>query len=159
MSPRRITHHGKVFTVAEANATLPLVRAITGDLAGLSQEVSERRRRLAFLLEGHDPESSDPYREELVQIQQELDKDSRRLQDYVRELRSLGVEPTSGPDGLVDFPTVIQGRKAYLCWKLGEPEVLYWHEADAGFAQRRRLPAEALAEKGLSGAEREAAGR
>jgi hypothetical protein len=138
---RRRSLGRKSFTIEEANAALPLVRAIVTDLAGLSRDVIERRRRLSMLLDGHDPESNDPYREELVQIQEELGKDSRRLQEYVQELRDLGVEPVSGPDGLVDFPAVIDGRKVYLCWKLGEPEVLHWHDVDAGFRQRQPLAA------------------
>ncbi len=81
----------------------------------------------------------DPYRAELVQIEEELEKDARRLRDYVEELRELGAEPKNGIEGLVDFPTIIDGRVVYLCWKLDEPEVLYWHELDAGFAGRRRL--------------------
>jgi hypothetical protein len=54
------------------------------------------------------------------------------------ELRQLGVE-AKGHDGLVDFPTIVDGRRAFLCWKLGEAEVSYWHELDAGFAGRQPL--------------------
>lgn len=132
----------KSFTVHEANAMLPLVRAIVSDLASLSQEVSERRERLSLLLGGRQGDSHDPYHEELVQIEEELENDSRRLQEYVGELRQLGVEPKAS--GLVDFPAVLDGRKVYLCWQLGEPEVLYWHELDAGFRGRQPLTAEAL---------------
>jgi len=131
----------RLFTVEEANAALPLVRAIVADLAGLSREVIDRRRRLSLLLDGRAADSGDPYREELVQIVEELDKDSRRLREYAEELRALGVEPTSGPEGLVDFPAVVDGRKVRLCWKLGEPEVCHWHEVDAGFRERRPLAA------------------
>jgi hypothetical protein len=130
----------KTFTVQEANATLPLVRAIVADLSNLSREVAERRERLSLLLGGHRLGLNDPYHEELLQIQEELDKDSRRLQEYVEELRGLGVEPKT--EGLVDFPTVLDGRKAYLCWKLGEGEVRHWHETDAGFHDRRPLTAD-----------------
>lgn len=138
---RRRTRARVVFTIEEANAALPLVRAIVTDLAGLSREVIERRRRLSTLLDRGARDAGDPYREELAQIAEELKKDSRRLQQYVAELRELGVEPTSGPEGLVDFPAIIDGRGVFLCWKLGEPEVLYWHEMDAGFRERQPLAA------------------
>jgi hypothetical protein len=140
----------RVFTIEEANAALPLVRAIVTDLAGLSREVIERRRRLSLLMDGRPPNGGDPYREELVQIEEELEKDNRRLRGYVEELRDLGVEPTSGPEGLVDFPAIIDGRKVYLCWKVGEPEVLHWHERDAGFRERQPLVQGSLAGEGLS---------
>lgn len=134
----------KLFTVEQANATLPLVRAIVRDLAALSSEVIERRQRLTVLLAGRQ-RGSDVYGEELAQIEEELEKDSHRLQEYVEELRQLGVEPKNGPMGLVDFPSMMDGRVVYLCWKLDEPEVLYWHELDAGFRGRQPLAAGSVA--------------
>jgi hypothetical protein len=41
--------------------------------------------------------------------------------------------------GLVDFRTMRDGRAVYLCWRLGEDAIRYWHELDAGFAGRRPL--------------------
>ena len=120
---------------------LPLVRAITQDLANLSRDVIDRRERLAHLLAGRELNRDDPYSSELVQVEDELRRDVERLQGYVAELRELGVEPKSGEEGLVDFPAAIDGRTVYLCWRLGEPEVLYWHEIDGGFQGRRRLTA------------------
>jgi len=135
----------RLFTVEEANATLPLVRAIVSDLAALSQEVIERRQRLAHLTTGRSRDRDDPYTEEVVQIEEELEKDTRRLEEYVQELRQIGVEPKSGPEGLIDFPAMIDGRLAFLCWKLGEPEILYWHTLDGGYAGRQPLVAETAA--------------
>ena len=120
---------------------LPLVRAIVTDLARLAREVVDRRQRLAHLTSGRDTEPGDPYADELAHIQKELEKESARLQEYVDELRQLGVEPKSAPDGLVDFPSLIDGQLVYLCWKLGEPEVLYWHHLEDGFAGRQPLTA------------------
>lgn len=136
----------KLFTVDQANAALPLVRAIAKDLAELSREVIERRDRLAMLQAGRSRQGQDVYSEELTHVQQELEHDAARLQEYVDELRALGVEPKGGPEGLVDFPSLMDGRIVYLCWKLGEPEVLHWHELDAGFAGRQPLTAGSLAD-------------
>ena len=104
--------------------SLPLVRAITTDLVRLSREVIDRRERLALLSAGRKSTAKDPYREELAQIEEELDKDSERLQAYVDELRELGVEPKNGPEGLVDFPchdgradrvSVLEARRSPKC--------------------------------------------
>ncbi len=130
----------KIFTLEQANATLPLVRAIVRDLADLSRDVLERRERLAFLLAGREGDAKDLYRDELSQVEQELHKDNDRLRDYVRELQELGVEPKNGPEGLVDFRCLMDGRVVYLCWKYGEPEIRFWHELEAGFAGRQKLP-------------------
>ncbi len=136
----------KLFTIEEANASLPLVRAIVEDLARLSRDVLERRERLAAVpgnhaREGNEREGRDPYSEEMAQIQEELERDTEELKGYIDELRSLGVEPKNGLEGLVDFPALLDGRVVYLCWKLGEAEVLHWHELDAGFAGRHPLTA------------------
>jgi hypothetical protein len=41
--------------------------------------------------------------------------------------------------GLIDFPALASGRQIWLCWRLGEGDVEWWHELDEGFAGRRRL--------------------
>jgi hypothetical protein len=144
----------KLFTVEEANAMLPLVRAIATDLANLSREVIERRERLTALLANRKPQAAnDPYSEELTHIEEELSKDAAHLHEYVDELRALGVEPKNGPEGLVDFPSMMDGRVVYLCWKLGESEVLHWHELDAGYQGRQSLFVESATGDAASGAD------
>jgi hypothetical protein len=131
----------RIFTIEEANAMLPLVRAITGDIVKLSIELLERRQRFAALANGRGPRDADFYSEEVAQVEREMEKDTEKLQEYLNELHSLGVEPKSGPEGLVDFPAMLDGRLVFLCWKHDEPEVLHWHDIDAGFAGRQPLTA------------------
>jgi hypothetical protein len=133
------------FSIEEANAMLPLIRAIVADLTELSRELTERRRRLSFLLAGRNPNDHDLYHEELIQVEQESEKDTRRLHDYREELRVLGVESGNGPEGFVHFPAFLDGSKISLCWKLGESELLFWHESHAGCTQRHFLTAETIA--------------
>ena len=64
----------------------------------------------------------------LARVQELLE----RIQEWELELRDIAT-------GLVDFPAVIEGGDAYLCWRLGEPEVAHWHSADDGFSGRRPL--------------------
>jgi hypothetical protein len=135
----------RVFTIEQANAMLPLVRAICTDLAALAREVMERRHRLALLTAGRELKPGDVYGEELAQVEADLEKDTQRLQGYIDELTELGVEAKGVLDGLVDFPSLMDGRIVYLCWRLGEPEVLHWHELDAGFAGRQPLTADSVA--------------
>jgi hypothetical protein len=141
----------RTFSVREANASLPLIRAIVGDLVRLASDVMDRRQRLSALASRRKHQTGDPYGEEVTQIEEELDKDTLQLQEYVEELRQVGVEPKSATEGLVDFPAMIEGRPAYLCWKLGEPEVLYWHELEAGFLGRQPLTVGSGASEGFGG--------
>jgi hypothetical protein len=130
----------RTFTVLEANAALPLVRAIAADLVRVAREVSDRSERLSVLLGGRrPPQGGDPYADELAQVASELGRDRQRLREYADELIELGLEPRSAIEGLVHFPTVVDGRVVHLCWKLGEPEVLFWHEVDGNFDNRRPL--------------------
>jgi len=131
----------KIFTVEEANARLPLVRAIVGDMVELARGIIERQERLQQLAQGSSGDSSSLYQAELEQFKQELERDSERLQGYLDELLELGIEPKGPAEGLVDFPAMIDGRLAYLCWKYDEPEILFWHELDAGFRGRQPLTA------------------
>jgi hypothetical protein len=135
----------KSFTVEQANALLPLVRAITADIVELSGNMVDRRRRLNLLRADRRGDAHDIYSEELAQVDRDLEADRKRLFEFAAELRELGVELKDAVGGLVDFPTMIDGRPAYLCWKVGEPDVAHWHECDAGFAGRKPLaPAEVV---------------
>jgi len=129
----------KTFTVDQANAMLPLVRAITRDLVSLSSNVVDQRRALSQLLAGREMDSDNPYHSELEEVQRQLDQDKARLQEYVVELKQLGIVPKDGLEGLVDFPALMNGRLVYLCWKLGEPEITHWHEIDSNYSGRQSL--------------------
>src|ERR1051325_9492177 len=50
--------------------------------------------------------------------------------------------------GLVDFPALHRGKEVYLCWRLGEPDIAFWHPVDAGFAGRREIDGEFIRECG-----------
>ncbi len=131
----------KFFTVAEANASLPLIRAIVRDITQLAQELRDRHDRLSRVLPPEQKPSIGPaYQEELERVRADFERDQERMQEYVLELKKLGVELKDYFTGLVDFPCKMQGREVYLCWRLGEPEIAHWHELDAGFAGRKQLP-------------------
>ena len=116
----------KIFTVEEANKTLPLVKAIVSDIVQLFNDVHERRNRLNRIRQkpvSTDRPEDNPYEEEVLQIQKELEADIDRLDSFVDELNQLGIELKDPVKGLVDFFTIINGKEAYLCWKLGEEEI------------------------------------
>lgn len=138
--------HRKLFTVEQANAMLPLVKAIVADLSRLYTDLVDRQQRLAHLGAGRERSAGDVYGDELAQIERDLEKDKRQLREYVSELNALGVECKDPAQGLIDFPSDMDGRVVYLCWRLGEPEVLFWHELEAGFSGRQSLTADAAAE-------------
>src|SRR5262249_20715390 len=62
-----------------------------------------------------------------------------RLRELMEEIEELGCLVKDLDIGLVDFPCRLGGREFYLCWKLGEPRIQFWHSMDEGFAGRKPL--------------------
>jgi hypothetical protein len=123
------------FTVEQANKTLPLVRRIVEDVVDQHRRWRDTILELDLASQAGEPEES-PRVEELVRQARDL---SRELDGYQRELRDIGVQLKDPRLGLVDFPSEIGGRTVLLCWRLGEPEVQFWHEVNAGYAGRQPL--------------------
>ncbi len=139
--PNPVQEKRKFFSVEEANRTLPLVKQIVSDVVRQWEKVRELEQRLSVVTRRNARQrSGDVYDEEVAQSEAEMDEEKEKLGSYVKELEDLGVE-LKGPDGLCDFPSLMDGREVCLCWRLGEPEVAYWHEVRAGFAGRKPLAA------------------
>ncbi len=113
------------FTLEQANKTLPLVSRIVDDIV----KAHETATSLQATIEASSQNSKDQQRTET-----ELEKTLYRLQDLVDELSNVGCELKDYQTGLVDFIGRHQGRDVYLCWKLGEGKIGYWHEMQTGFA-------------------------
>ena len=62
------------------------------------------------------------------------------VQALLEHMQSLGVVLRDLDAGLVDFPTVRDGQPAWLCWRLDDPELAFWHTTGEGYASRRPLP-------------------
>jgi hypothetical protein len=124
----------KLFTVEEANALLPSVRDIL-------QNIQRSRRRLAA------------YRPQAQQAAEGAEQGgggmegggryARIITDFtaeMSELEALGVQLKDFDRGLVDFPSLREGRVVLLCWQLGEGDELeWWHDMDTGFGGRTPL--------------------
>jgi len=62
-----------------------------------------------------------------------------RISDSVEAIQEMGVLVKDLDIGLCDFPFQMNGRVVYLCWKLGEPEIRFWHEVEDGYTGRQPL--------------------
>jgi hypothetical protein len=143
-SPAPADARRKYFSVEEANKALPLVKAIVGDIVKQFQVVNDLAQRLAAVSgEQRRRKVDDMHSEELAHSRAELDTEEAKLVTFIDELTALGVELKGPSDGLCDFPSIRDGREVYLCWRLGEPEVLHWHELHTGVAGRKPLGATA----------------
>ena len=119
----------KIFSVDEANALLPYLAPALVELREKFEEATEIRVLVARAASTNGwSEKRDRWARTLARVAELLE----RLQGWEVELKDIST-------GLVDFPTTMQGRDAYLCWRLGEPEVHYWHFKEDGFGGRRPL--------------------
>jgi len=124
----------KLFTIQEANALLPSVRTIVGNIQQAHRNVlryAEGVKQAAEAAEkgGGGISSGLAYAKALTELTGRL-----------AELETLGVQLKDFERGLVDFPSLREGRVVLLCWQMGEGDELeWWHDVDAGFAGRTPL--------------------
>jgi hypothetical protein len=130
----------KQFTVEQANATLPLVRRIVEDV--VAQHRLWHEKLLEIDLVAASGRASDA--ELADRLAREAQAIAREIETFRRELVALGILLKDARLGLIDFASTIGDRPVLLCWRLGEPEVQFWHEPEAGFAGRQPLVPESV---------------
>jgi hypothetical protein len=113
----------KLFTVDEANCALILVRRIVIDIL-------DDYGRLTDLQETIESAQQSGEYDRAQRAQNQLVEAVERIQDYVEELDEVGVDLKDWTLGVVDFPSMADGREVALCWQAGESEVAHWHEVD-----------------------------
>ena len=124
----------RVYTPAEARALLPSVRAILIQLA-LERRAADTAHAA---LHGHLTAGPGvpPRRERLEAETAERRERARMLLEH---LEGLGIVVRDLTTGLVDFPTERDGQPAWLCWRLDDAELGWWHTTREGYASRRPL--------------------
>lgn len=129
----------RIFSLREAEAMLPLVRPIVGDLLGAYprwQELVARYEVLTGPLKAGDQEPA-----ELVEVRAAVAREAETINGYLQELERLGCLFKGFDAGLVDFYALREDRLVFLCWKHGEDHITHWHEVDAGVAGRQPVDA------------------
>jgi|SRR6516225_3481126 hypothetical protein len=99
----------------------------------LNQELAQAAARIMVL------GGSIPSHQELAKKRAESLRLIAQLQQAIDKIQETGCVVKDVDEGLVDFPSLRQGREVYLCWKLGEERIAYWHGMEEGFAGRKPL--------------------
>lgn len=124
----------KIFTVEEANALLPEVRIIAAKIQRAHRKLSQFREQAKEAAKAAE-QGGGGMANGVVYATILSD-----LTTQMAELEALGVQLKDFERGLVDFPSLRDGRVVLLCWQLGEGDELeWWHDVDAGFAGRTPL--------------------
>ncbi|MFN3168746.1 MAG: DUF2203 domain-containing protein [Phycisphaeraceae bacterium] len=122
----------KTFCVDEANRALPFISRVISDIVDLHEQIVLCRRTLERIEMGLHGGEATAY-------EAEYRRSMNRLRELVRELDLVGVDLLDFERGLISFPTIHDGREAALSWQLGEQEVEYWHEPEAGVEAREPI--------------------
>ena len=62
-----------------------------------------------------------------------------KYNDLMHRIEGMGCEVKGIREGLVDFPSLREGREVYLCWRMPEKEILFWHDLNTGFSGRKPI--------------------
>lgn len=132
----------KTFTVEEANILLPQVKVLIEQLQGIQRSITKTNQQLDELVgklaagNGYPIQSLKQQIEALTKHQLQL---IEGFESAFNQLQGLGCWLKDLSEGLVDFYGLRQGELIFLCWKLGEERIRFWHPLDTGYAGRQPL--------------------
>ena len=135
----------KRFTLAEAQSLVPTVdrllrEALTlkedyDEAEGAIQAFTERVMMMGGLFADREQALANRQRREVV---------AAALRRVLEQIQETGCLVKDLETGLIDFPTKYRGNEVYLCWKLGETSIEYWHGVEEGFRGRKAIDQEFL---------------
>ena len=136
----------RYFTLDQAHRTLPHVedtirRAI--DLKAEYESAEEELRELTRRVMASGGMMVD--REHVGNLRHTRDESVSKLKTAIETVQELGCVVKDLDIGLLDFPTLYKGQEVYLCWRLGEASIEFWHGVDEGFRGRKPIDSEFLA--------------
>ena len=130
----------RYFTLQEAESLIPMVKecleaaisakAMVGEIDSEMQELSAR----ICMLGGIEVDPDGIARRKLERISL-----VHSIEESVNDIQSSGCLVKDLDMGLLDFPALLDGVEVYLCWKLGEAKIEWWHSTQEGFSGRRKI--------------------
>jgi hypothetical protein len=128
------------FTLAEAQSLIPRVDTLLRDAVSLKsdyQEADEVIQATAHRVSMMGGVIVD--RDRAIDNKNRRDSVMTKLRAAIDEVQEIGCVIKDLDTGLIDFPTLLRGVEVYLCWKLGEPAIGYWHGVEEGFRGRKAI--------------------
>lgn len=121
----------KLYTVAEANALIPKLKPLLERVRDTQKALAEDKT-VALVREKAAQNGGGTPGRHLAELTRTLEQDLKQLQEWSIILRDPGI-------GLIDFLHQRGDQVVFLCWKLGEGKIEWWHPIDTGIAGRQRL--------------------
>jgi len=135
----------RFFTLPEAESILPDVASTIREAISLKQQYEKTEaewqsfsQRVAVM------GGVQVDRAQFLERKNRRQEVARDLQQTIEKIQEFGCVVKDLDIGLIDFPTLLNGEEVYLCWKLGEPGIQFWHGVDEGFRGRKPIDQEFL---------------
>ena len=132
----------KIVTLEEAQALLPQVKPLIEQLQGLQRSIIQTNQQLNELVEklsagnGYPIHALKEQTKQLTSHQLDL---LEAFQSALKQLEKMGCVLKDVHVGLVDFYSLRHGELVFLCWKVGEEAIRFWHSLESGYASRQPL--------------------
>jgi hypothetical protein len=136
----------RFFNLLEAEQHLPEIERLLRTIIELKKEHDEADAELSLInqriaLTG----GMIPPHDEIADCRKRKQRAAAGLKEAVERIQEIGAQIKDVETGLIDFPTLYRGKEVYLCWKLGEAGISFWHYVEDGFRGRRPIDSEFLA--------------
>jgi hypothetical protein len=137
----------KRFTLAEAQRLIPQVDRLMREIVAMKGEFQEAEGAMQgisqrIMMMGGMAVDRPP----AIAARKRRDAAVASLRGSLEKVQEIGCVVKDLDMGLVDFPTMFRGEEVYLCWKLGENSIEYWHGVDEGFRGRKPIDQDFLDE-------------
>jgi len=136
----------RYFTLKEAENLLPQVSKLIGEAVAVKPRYQEAEESMQALMQRISLLGGTVVdRESALKNRNERDRASEQLKTALEGIQEFGCVVKDLDIGLIDFPTLFRGEEVYLCWKLGETAIEFWHGVHEGFAGRKPIDSDFLA--------------
>jgi hypothetical protein len=135
----------RYFTLQQAERLLPDVERAIREAIGLKADYQQAETELrsamqrVMMLGGVDLN-----RGAFMELRTRREAQAERLKAVIDQIHEVGCLVKDLDIGLIDFPTLFRGEEVYLCWKLGEDGIAFWHGMEEGFRGRKAIDSEFL---------------
>jgi hypothetical protein len=131
---------GKRFTLAEAQRLIPEVDRLMREAVSLKKEFQEAEEAMQSISQRIMMMGGVAIdRAQTIEARKRRDAAAGSLKAALESVQELGCVIKDLDIGLVDFPTLFRGQEVYLCWKLGETAIEFWHGVDEGLRGRKPI--------------------
>ncbi len=128
----------RYFRLSEATVLLPRLTEMLDALRRFRDQAVLKKTQMDLLWQRLS--NGEPVLGTLGEEQREMDSLTARLVAVAKDLEKTGCILRDIDSGLVDFPfRARRGATVFLCWRLGEPTIAFWHGTDEGFAGRKPI--------------------